>query len=150
MTEINGVAVDLSALMPEETTVYEVRKPGSREPTGWKIILAGISHPKAQAWSNAQQRRSLHRAAQVEAQQANGRKVKPDERELDEVTRENVGWVVSRIVDWTPVKIGAETYVFSDQVATELLLQPKMGWVFVQLIEAITDETAFLPRSATS
>ena len=145
-----AAAVDLSGIIPSETTVFEIKQPGTGEATGWKITLAGPSHQKAIAYSNDSARRTLRRQHQIEAQQANGKKVKPDERTVDEVRADNVAWVVSRIVDWTPVKIGNIEYRFTDETATELLLQPKMGWALMQLIDAIADDATFTSASATN
>lgn len=145
-----SAAIDLSAVMPSDTSAYEMKAPGTGAPTGWKITLAGPGHAKAIAWSNEQQRKGLRRQAQIEAQQANGRKIKAEDRDLDEVRRDNIGWVVSRILDWTPVKIEGEVFAFSDESAAKLLLKPTMGWAFVQLIDALADERTFTPRSASN
>lgn len=143
-------SIDLTDIIPADETVKEIMKPGGIEGTGWKITLAGPAHPKAVKWANDKQRRELKRAERIEAAQANGRKVKPEERDVDETRRETVGWVVSRILDWTPVKIGGEEFPFSDEAAMNLLLRPSMGWAFGQIAEWLEDERSFTKASAKS
>lgn len=147
MSETNE-AVDLSAAMPVDSAVLEIMKPGGVEGTGWKITFAGPGHPKAIAWSNEQSRRGLRKEQRIEQAQVNGKKYKPDEIEVDDRRRENVGWVVSRILDWTPVKIGGETIAFSESASTALLMRPDMGWAFGQMVEFLADERSFTRRSA--
>ena len=150
MTEVSvKEAVDISGFMPAETVKYEVRKSGSVDGTGWVIELGGPSHPKALAWSEAATRRSLKRQAALEAQQFNNRKVKPEERDPEDVRRENVEFVVSRIVSWTKVRINGVDYEFSDKTAVELLSKPEMGWALLQILEVLGDERSFTRGSAT-
>lgn len=143
-------AVDLAGFMPADVTEYEVKQPGTGRPTGWTVTLAGPSHPKTVAWSNDAARKQLRRAQQIEAQQANGRKVKPEDKSVEEMKASNVAWVVSRIVDWTPVKIGGKEYPFSETNANELLAKPEMGWALGQLVDALADEATFTQPSASN
>lgn len=148
--QVNGEPVDLGALVPADTAVLEIMKPGGSEGTGWKITFAGPAHEKTLRWSNDNARRQLRRQQQIEQAQANGRKYKAEDRDVDDVRAENVGWVVSRIVDWTPIKIAGEVIAFSDQAATALLVQPQLGWAFSQMVDFLSDERAFMQRSAKS
>ncbi|MCA0032766.1 hypothetical protein [Mesorhizobium sp. B263B2A] len=142
-------AIDLGGIIPQDETIKEILKPGGTEGTGWMITLAGPAHPKAVAWTNEISKRNLRRQQRIEAAQVNGRKFVAEDREVDDVRRENVEWAVSRIVGWSPaVKIGAETYPFSDAVAIELLSRPSMGWAFAQIVEWIGDERSFTKASA--
>jgi hypothetical protein len=141
-------AIDLGGFIPQDETVKEIMKPGGIEGTGWMITLAGPAHPKAVAWTNEISRRNLRKQQQIEAAQVNGRKYKSDDRDVDDVRRENVGFAVSRITGWSPVKIGAETFPFSDAVAIDLLSRPSMGWAFMQIMEWIGDERSFTKDSA--
>ena len=150
--EANNVA-DLSGMMPVDSSVLEILKPGGTEGTGWKITFAGPSHPRTVAWANEAARRALRKQQRVEQAQANGKKYRADEREPDDVRRENVEWVVSRIIGWTPVRITSiapEPIEFSDKAAIDLLMQPGMGWAFAQMVDFLGEERSFTPRSATS
>ena len=144
--------VDLSSFRPIDASVLKIRQPGTATPTGWEVTFAGPSHPKTVAWSNDSARETLHRQAQIEAQQLNGRKIKPEEREVSDVRRENVRWVVSRILGWTPVRLGPDGTVleFSEKAATDLLVDPAFGWVYAQMIEFLNDERSFTKASATA
>ena len=143
-------AIDISGAMPVDTGILDIRKAGTEQPTGWKITFAGPSHPKTLAWADRQSRRALHRQAAIEAAQVNGRKYKPEERTPDDVRRDNVEWIVARILDWTPIKVGGEVIAFSEAAATRLLSRPEMGWAFQQMVDYLADERSFTRRSATS
>jgi hypothetical protein len=142
-------AIDIGGMIPQDESVREIMKPGGLEGTGWMITLAGPAHAKTQAWTLENSRKALRRQQQIEAAQVNGRKFKPEDRDVADARRENVEWVVSRIVDWTPVKIGPETFPFSDAKAVELLSRPTMGWAFSQIVEWIGDERVFTKGSAS-
>jgi hypothetical protein len=143
-------AVDLLAFVPADTAVLEILKPGGIESTGWTITFAGPSHDKTIAWQTESSRKNLRRQQQIEAAQVNGRKYKPEERGPDEQKRENVAWIVARIVDWSPVRLGpGDPVAFSETAAMELLMRPDLGWAFVQMVEFLVDERSFTKASAT-
>lgn len=140
-------AVDLTAFLPTEASILEMLSPAGAK-TGWKITLNGPSDPKAVAWVNDDARRKLHKAKLIEQAQVNGKKYSAEEKTPDEARAENIAWVISRISDWTPVKIGGEVYAFNDDSAGKLLIKPEMGWALQQIIDALNDERRFTPRSA--
>lgn len=140
-------SVDLLAFAPVDESVLEILAPGTGAPTGWAITFAGPSHPRTVAWSDERARRSLRRQGRIEAAQANGRKYKADDRDLDEVRRENVDSIVARILRWTPLKIGGEEIAFSPERATELLIDPRFSWVLGQCLEFLGDEASFTKGS---
>lgn len=147
----DGEFVDLSDIVPLDSIRHEILRPGSSEGTGWFIEIADASHEKAVAWSNEQARKGLKRQSVLEAQQLNGRKIKPEDRDPEEQKRDNIGWVVSRIIGWTPVKlsfISPEPIHFSDKAAYDVLSHPKMGFALVQLVDIIGDDKAFTKASA--
>ena len=140
----------IAGLMPVSSTKFMIKAPGTGEDSGWEITFGGPGHPKAVAYGEQLQRQTLERNSQIEAQQRNGRKIKPESREPAEVRRESVGWVVSRIIDWTPVEVveGEPPIEFSDEAAIRLLSQPEMGWAFGQMVDFLTDERSFTQSSA--
>src|SRR6185312_11378145 len=123
--------LDLSSAMPVDTAFVEILHPGTGAPTGWKIELAGPAHPKTVALGKDLSRVNLRRQAQIEAQQANGRKVKPDVEEPEDRARRNVSSLVARIIGWAPnpvfKNVSPEPIAFSEKVAVDLLLRPDMG-----------------------
>lgn len=145
--------VSLDEFLPVETIVHEVKQPGTGKPTGWRIVLAGADHPKALAWSEAQQRKRLARAAQIEAAQLNGKRVGAEDRTTDDIRRENVAWICSRIVGWEgAVKLSAvadEPLPYSEANAERVIGHARMGWLVGQLIEVLNDDRSFTPRSAS-
>ncbi|ODT22218.1 MAG: hypothetical protein ABS35_15310 [Kaistia sp. SCN 65-12] len=155
MTKTDTVAgfVDLSGIVPVDSISYEILKPGSTEGTGWFIELADASHEQAVAWSNEQTRKGLRRQSQLEALQLNGRKIKPEDKDPVEQKRDNIGWVVSRIIGWNPVKlsfISPDPIQYSEKAAFDVLSHPKMGFALIQLVEVISDDRSFTKASATS
>lgn len=142
-------AIDLDAVTPQDEAIREIMTADGLKGTGWFITLAGSAHPKTQAWATENARRNIRKQAQIEAATVNGRKYKPDDRSVEDARRENVEWIVTRIVDWTPVKIGGQVYNFSDAVAIELLSRPKLNWVFNQIVEWVVDERVFTKASAS-
>lgn len=141
--------VDLSGAMPEETAVLEIMTADGRA-TGWRLTMAGPAHPKAVAYADELSRRELRKQAALEAQQFNRRRVKVDTPEVGDRRRENVEWAVSRIIAWTPVRVGGEVYAFSDATAIALLMRPDMGWALGQIIEYLADDRSFTKGSASS
>ncbi|NGO50425.1 hypothetical protein [Allomesorhizobium camelthorni] len=140
-------AVDLDSFLPTEDSVLEIMSQDGR-PTGWKITLAGPSHTKVIAFADAQTRRNLHKAKLIEQAQVNGKKYQAEEKTPDEQRRENTRWVIARILEWTPVKIGGVVHEFSDKAAEDLLIKPEMGWAYLQIAEAINEDKRFTKPSA--
>lgn len=149
MTTTETAAVDLTDFLPLDEAGIEMVAPGGRK-TGWMVTLAGPAHPKRIAANDAAARKALQRSKEIDQAQINGRKYKVDEQSPEDVRRENVEGIVSRIVTWTPVRIGGETYEFSDKRAVELLMRPEMGWAVVQIAEAQADESRFTRSSASA
>lgn len=143
-------AVDLSALIPIDTADLHIVAPGTNERTGWVITFAGPGHPKTIAINNETSRKQLEEAKRIKQAQANGRKYKADDVQPEESRREFIEGLVARMVAWTPVKIGAETFEFSDKVAVDLLLRPVMGAFVSQIVEFLIDERTFTKDSANS
>jgi hypothetical protein len=142
-------ATDITASILTEDTVLDILSPNGT-PTGWKITLAGPSNPKASAFADVTARRNLHKAKLIEQAQVNGKKYQAEEKTPEEQRRDNVQFVISRILDWTPVKIGGEVYTFSDKTAETLLMKPEMINIYVQILEAINEERRFTKPSVTS
>lgn len=144
------IIADLSADLPCDVAELQMLRPGTDQPNGWALTMAGPAHPKTLAFQNERKRARLQREASIEAAQVNGRKYKPEQKTTDEADAETIRWVVSRIVTWTPVKIGEQTIAFSDEAALDLLLRPAMAPYLQQIVDYLGQERAFMPRSATS
>lgn len=144
-------ALDLSDAVPEDTVSFAVMKAGTSQPTGWVWQLASPGHDKAVAWATANSQQQLQKRARLEAQQANGRKIKPEEKSTDEAKADNVDWIISRTLGWAPavtLPFFEGPLAYSDDTARKVLMHPKMGWLFVQLVEFLTEEANFTKRSA--
>lgn len=143
-------AVSLAAFLPADTFDLEIVAADGATPTGWTITLAGPSHPQTVAAAENVARKSLRRAAKVEAAQINGRKFQPEEHEPADLQREHVEIVASRILGWNPIDIGNGPIAFSREAAVDLFLNPAMGWAYGQVLDALSSTTAFTRRSASN
>lgn len=149
MDTLNGAVTDLSAFMPDDTSELYTVVPGTNKRTGWVITLAGPGHAKTVAANNEASRKQLHREQMQENSRVNGRKYKAEDRQPEEQRREFIDGLVARIVTWTPVRIGAETFEFSDKTAADLLLRPAMGPYVAQVVDALIADGAFMKGSAS-
>ena len=145
-TTIINMADDL----PNDTAELHVVKPGTNIRTGWVITLAGPGHPQSIAMMNEGERERLHRSAEMERAQVNGRKWKGEDQQPDEARKKTVSSVCKRIVGWTPVDFGEGTVEFSHENAVKLFMNPKFGAFFGQVVDFLTAERAFMPDSANS
>lgn len=146
---MDPTTIDLGALTPLEAAVLDVQTLDG-QPSGWKITFAGPAHAKTVAYSERQSRRDLHKQALIEQARVNGKKYKAEERTPADVRRDNVEWIVARIVDWTPVSLGGAPIAFSETAAMELLVRPELGFVYAQCIEFLNEDKSFMKRSATA
>lgn len=117
-------------------------------PTGWYWEFAGPGHPKTEALNNRLARERLHKSAQIEQHQINGRKWKAEQENPDEVRAKNIADLVERIVGWSEVEIDGEAFTFSAAAAVEFLSHPKRIGVLTQAMEFVASEKSFTPRSA--
>ncbi len=145
-TTIINMADDL----PNDTAELHVVKPGTNIRTGWVITLAGPGHPQTIALQNEGERERLHKAAEIERAQVNGRKWKGDDDQPEEARRKLVSRVTRRIVGWTPVDFGDGPVEFSHDNAVKLFIDPKKGSYFGQVVDFLTAERAFMKDSENS
>lgn len=150
MSEVK--VLDLSAAVPADVDVLEIKYPGSGEGTGWKIELAGPSHAKTVALAKDIAREQLQKAKRIEQAQANGRKYKVDDENADDIARRNVTLIAQRIIGWSPdplfKQISDQPIAFSEAAAIDLLLRFDMGWVLGQISDFLRDDASFTQASA--
>jgi hypothetical protein len=137
--------------LPLDTADLHITKPGTNIPTGWVITLAGPGHPQTIALSDEATRENLARSAAIERAQVNGRKWKGEEDQSPEAARrKTVTSVCKRIVSWTPVDFGEGPVPFSLENAVKLFMDPKKGSFYLQIVEFLTAERAFMRGSENS
>jgi hypothetical protein len=119
------------------------------KPTNWKWRFAGPGHPQTVAYNERRSRERIHREAMQEQARVNGKKWRADEQTTDEVRADNVEWILSRLLGWSPVKMNGEDYPFSRENAKTLLLDQRKPF-FGQAVEFLADEKSFMQRSATT
>lgn len=145
--------VDLSAAIPLNEGVLHIVVPGTNKRTGWDVTFAGPGHPKTIAQTEEITRSALDKQERIEMAQVNQRKWKGEGKQPADIRRENVEWVVGRIIGWTPVTIkqfSPDPIEFSDKVAKDLLAQPYMVPYFIQMTEYLGDQASFIEASAKS
>lgn len=133
-----------------DQTELELRHPRTGVLTGWKIMLAGPSHPSALALRDRQTDRLLQRQKEQEVAQVNRRKYKGETVDADELRKQFADDTAALILGWSPVDFGAGPISFSREKAVEILLTPSLGWVASQIREYLDRESAFTTASATA
>lgn len=150
--------VDLSAAIPKDTGILHVVIPGTNKRTGWQVTFAGPGHPKTVAQNEELSRANLDKQERIEMAQVNNRKWKGEGKQVSDLRRENVQWVLGRILSWTPITIkqfAAEPIELPETAspeqvkrAAELLAQPYMTPYFLQMTEYLGDQASFIEASA--
>ena len=118
--------------------------------TDWFWIFAGPGHPKGIAQRNRLAREELSKQRAVQQQQANGKKVKVPDRTLDEITAENIDFVLERLIGWSDATSNGEPFPFSEDNARAVLSDPRKRPILMQSIEFINDDASFMQPSAKS
>lgn len=136
----------LDAFEASDTGKMEVLD-AAGNPTGWFWEFAGPGHPKTEALNNRFARERLHKAAQMEQAQVNGRKWKAEQEDPDELRAKNIRDLVERLIGWSPVQIGGKDFPFAPESAVEFLSHPKRVGVLAQAMEFVASEKSFTPRS---
>jgi hypothetical protein len=114
----------------------------------WTITFAGPGHPQAVALATEASRKRLREEQAIERARVNGRKWSPEEVTPEQRRRDNVLFVVDRIVTWTGLVVGGNEVAFSRETALELLSNPKAGAVYGRMFDFLTAEEAFTKGSA--
>jgi hypothetical protein len=146
-------SVNLAGSNLPATAELQMMLPGTNEPSGWVLTMAGPSHPQSVEYFDKMARRANKRAADIERAQVNSRKWKsPDEdRDPDDVRRDTVAGIVARIVSWAPdPDFGTGPIAFTPDAAIELFMDRSKGAFFAQIVDFLTGEKAFLKASATA
>lgn len=144
---MDNEVVDITGMLLSENTVVNIKN-ASGQDTGWKITLAGPSHPQVIEFADEQAKSGLQKQRLIEQAQVNGKKYHAEEKSPDQARRESIRWVTRRIIGWTPVKIGDKVWEYSQPNAEELFIKPELGAVLSQLTEAIGEDKRFMKPSA--
>lgn len=144
-------ALDLSGLVALEIFDLAILRPGTSDPSGWVITLAGPSHPQTIALNNEVSRENLEKEKAIEFAQVNGRKWKVEEETVEQRRRRNVERVCRRIVSWSPDPLirsfAPEPIKFSLETAIAFFIRPEHGSFLLQLTDYLAGERAFMPPS---
>jgi hypothetical protein len=143
---MNDKVFDLDALDASDEGYMTVMANG--KPTSWVWTFCGPGHPRAIAQSNRVAREQLSRNRLKEQAQANGRKWKAPEQSPEELLRDNVNFVMERLLNWSDATVGGQPYPFTEENARAILMDPKKGALLQQAIEFIIDDNSFTQRSA--
>src|SRR5262245_25886737 len=127
--------LDLSTMDAQDEGVLVIKHPKTFEPTGWTWTFYGPGHPVTIELSNRFAGAALKKAAARRQAQANGKKWKEDEQNLDQIRAENVDNLVLRTKGFTPIKLDGQMIEFSADAAKRLLLDRRKGWLLEQIAE---------------
>lgn len=150
--ENEKTGVKISNARYSSTGVLEIRHKDTHELTGWKITLAGPSHPKTLEVRDRQTDRYLQREQEKEKAIVNRRKYKGGGPDVHAVRLQHAEDTAARILDWVPVDLddGRGVIHFSEAAAIEMLLDPDLIWVANQIQDYFDDEKSFTKASATT
>lgn len=141
---------DLAATVSQDEAQCVIKHPATDELTTWIWTFYGPGHPRTIEVANRASREALREAKAQQEARINGKKWKADDQSIDDMRAKNVDNIVARTASFTPVKMAGQTIVFSPDAAKQLLLDRKMGWLFMQIIEFLREDENFMLRSATS
>lgn len=152
MSTDTAAVPDFSAFLAVDQIPLEIMALDGVTPTGWTWQISGPGHEKAVRYQNEQSKKSLRKARLIEQAQVNGKKYVPEERTADDQRRDNMAWIASRVLGWSPMPLSfitgnSDPIPFSDENVIRVLMHEKMGFVFTQLVEAVTEDKRFMQRS---
>lgn len=150
MNPITSAAFDVADFDAQDEITYAVKNPTTDAPTTWIWTFYGPGHPVTVELSNRISREVLRERRAKEQAAVNGKKWKPDEQTPDELRAEMVDGIVTRVKEFTPVKLNGEEITFSKEAAKNLLLDPKKGWLFGQISAVLREDENFIKPSAKS
>lgn len=149
MTDANE-DFDLASADAQDEATLAIKHPTTDKPTTWFWTFYGPGHPKTIEVADRASKEALRELHDQKQARVNGKKVKVDEKSLDELRTENVAAIVARLKTFTPVKLGEETITFSIDEAKKLLLDRRKGWLYGQVMEFLKSDENFIQPSATS
>lgn len=151
MTETIAVAdFDLATVDAGDEATLAIRHPKTGAPTSWIWTFYGPGHPETIKLANAVSREMLSEQREQRQAQLNGKKVKIEEQNLDELRERNVANIIARTKSFTPVKLDGAMIEFSRDSAKALLLDRRKSWLLKQITDYLEDDASFIQPSATS
>ena len=138
---------DLTDFDARDEITYAIKNPKTDEPTSWIWTFFGPGHPVTVELSNRISRDVLRERRAKEQAAVNGKKWKPDEQTPNEFRSEIVDGIVTRVKEFTPVRLNGEDIAFSKDAARKLLLDPKKSWLFGQISSVLRDDENFMQPS---
>lgn len=143
-----STAFDAGIFEFEDTAEMTVRHPITDQPTTWVWTIAGPGHPVTVEQGTRLSRKVLNENRAKEQAMVNGRKWKGDDREPEEIRRENAETFAERVLGWTEVTINGEPYGYSRENVVKLLMNPRYGRIYTQLLDFLRADENFMKGSA--
>lgn len=147
---INGRQFNLSDLQSSDESELEITYPGTGEPTGWILTIAGPGHPKTIALADAQAKANLSRQRLIEQAQVNGKKYKAPEIDVETERRQNLENIIARVIGWRGLFIDGEEVQFSEEKSKAIFLDRRYDKPIAQVIAYLLDEQSFTKRSGAT
>jgi hypothetical protein len=138
---------DLGAADAQDEATLAIKHPTTDKPTTWVWTFYGPGHPQTVALADRVSKQALRELYDRQQSRLNGKKVKVDEKSLEELRAEQVDSIVQRTKSFTPVKLGDETITFTPEAARTLLLDRKKGWLYKQVTDWLAEDASFIQPS---
>lgn len=147
--EVNKpIDIDVSAFEALDESDMRVILNGKE--TTWIWTFAGPGHERAVAQAARLARARLQDSREKEQAQVNAKKWKAPEETVDQVRARNIGYVVDRLLRWSPVRFNGEDFPYSPENARALLSDPRKASLLAQATDFLTDDASFTKRSVTT
>ena len=141
---------DLASVVAQDEVQFYVTHPKTKKPTTWCWTFYGPGHPNTIAVANSTLREVLDIQAAKEQARVNGKKWKEEVEDIEALRLKNIGRIVARTKEFSPVKLGKETITFSPEAAKKLLLDRNMMWLLEDILEFLSATENFIPPSPRS
>ncbi|MFY8142512.1 MAG: hypothetical protein ACOVMT_01350 [Caulobacter sp.] len=139
-----ATSFDISSLLYENTATFAVKDPAGR-PTTWMVTIAGPSHPvSAEISRKVTARRDKHERDKIYAERRK-QVFQADPEEENEFWQ---GVFASRVIDWTPVKIGGEDFPPTAENKLRIFAEPRFSFVSQQIMDEANVLENFMPKTA--
>lgn len=139
---------DIDSISALEVAEMEVMING--QAIGWTWKFAGPGHPATIDQNNRVAREQLAIRKLQEQAQVNGKKWKAPEKAPDDILKENIEYVLERLLDWSEVSLAGEPYPFSKENARKLLMDRSKSLLLQQANDFLLEDSSFIKPSAKS
>ena len=141
---------DLAEAQAQDEADFVVRHPKTDAPTTWIWTFFGPGHPNTIAVSNKAAKTAIRESKAQQEARVNGKKWKADEVTIDELRVQYTDNIIGRTKAFTPIKFGSETIEYSPEAVRKFLMDRKMSWLLMQIINFLEEDANFIKPSVVN